>query len=54
MAGQQRFLVGWRQIAVMRDADVVVMRDQIEHVFLEVRAGAADGVDFLLADHFGQ
>ena len=38
----------------MRDALVMIVRDEIVNVFLEIRAGAADAVDFVLADHFGE
>jgi hypothetical protein len=32
----------------------VVVRDEVEEVFLEVRPGAADGVDLIAADHLGE
>ncbi len=47
-------LVGRGQLAVLRDAHVVIVRDEIEHVFFEVGAGAADGVHLAAADHLGQ
>ena len=39
---EQRLLVGRRQVAVVRHALVVVVRDEVEDVLLEVGAGAAD------------
>jgi hypothetical protein len=48
---EQRLLVLGRQLPVVRHALVVVVGDQVEHVLLEVRAGAADRVDLALADH---
>ena len=46
--------VGGREIAIVRDALVVVVRDEIEDVFLEIGAGAADAVNLVLADHLGE
>jgi hypothetical protein len=54
VALEQRLLVGGRQVAVIRHALVVIVRDEIEDVLLEIRAGAADGVDLVLPDHFRQ
>ncbi len=54
VAVEQRLFVGPREVAVVGDADVVVVRHQIEDVLLEVGAGAADAVDLALADHLGQ
>ncbi len=51
---EQRLFIGASEVAVVGDADVVVVRHQIEDVLLEVGAGAADAVDLSLADHFGQ
>src|SRR5262249_1720700 len=36
------------------NALVMIVRDEIEDVFLEIRAGAADGRDLVLANHLGQ
>ena len=44
MAFEERLLVGRRQIAIVRQALVVGVRHQVEDVFLEVGAGAADRV----------
>ncbi|MND07303.1 hypothetical protein D3C83_291920 [compost metagenome] len=52
MPGEQGFLVVGRQLAVVRNADIVVVGNQVEDVFLEVRPGAADGMDLVPADHF--
>jgi hypothetical protein len=51
MPVEQRLLVGGREVAVVRDALIVIVRDEIEDILFEVRAGAADGVDFPHADH---
>ena len=51
---EQRLLVVRRQVAVVGNAHVVVVRHQVEEVLFEVRAGAADAVDLALADHLGQ
>ena len=51
---EQRLLVGGRQIAIVRDALVEIVRNQIENIFFEIRAGAADAMNFVLADHLGQ
>ncbi len=42
------------EVAVVRHALVEVVGDEVEDVFFEIRAGAADAVDLVLADHFGQ
>ena len=47
-------LVVRRQLAVMRQALVVGVRDEVEHVLFEIRARAADGVHLAAPDHFGQ
>jgi len=49
---EQCLLVARREITVVRNALVVCVCDQVEEVFLEIGAGAADGVHFLLPDHF--
>ncbi len=43
-----------RQIAPVGDALIEVVRHQVEDIFFEIGAGAADGVDFILANHFGK
>ena len=54
MAIEQRLFVSRSEVAIMRHALVVVVRHQIEHIFLEIRSGAGDGVDFILPNHLGQ
>ena len=54
MPGQQLLLVLGGQLAVVRDAHVVIVGHQVEDVLLEVGAGAADGVHLVLADHLGE
>ena len=54
VAVEQRLLVGGGEVAVIRHALVVIVRDEIEHVLLEIRAGATDGVHLVLPDHFRQ
>ena len=51
---EQRLLVLGGQVAVVRHALVVVVRHEVEDVLLEIGAGAADGVDLVLADHLGE
>jgi hypothetical protein len=46
--------VGRRQVAIVRNADVVIVRDQIKNVFFEVVRRTRHGVDFVLANHVGQ
>ena len=47
------FLRG-REIAVMRHALVMVVRDEIVDVLFQVGAGAANSVNLVLADHLGE
>ncbi len=54
MLVQKRLLVGGVEIAVVRHADIVVMRDEVEDVLLKVCAGAGNGVNFVLPDHLGE
>jgi hypothetical protein len=51
---QQLRFVGRSQVAVVRNALVEVMRDQIEHIFFQIGAGAADAVNLVLAYHLRQ
>ena len=51
---EQRLLVFRRQIAVARQPLVVRVRDEVEDVFFEVGARAADGVHLALANHLGE
>jgi len=52
MAFQKRFFVGRTQFAVIRQTLVFRSRHEIEQVFLQIRAGAGNGVDFVLTNHF--
>ncbi len=54
VAVEQRLLVAGREIAVVRNALVVIVRDEVEDVFFQIRAGAADGVDLVLTNHLGE
>ena len=54
MALDEGLFVGGGEVAVVGDALVVVVGDEVEDVFFEVGAGADDGVDFVLADHLGE
>ncbi len=51
---EQQLLVLRRQVAVARQPLVVRVRHEVEDVFLEVGAGAADGVHLSLANHLGE
>ena len=54
VAGEKPGLVGGGQIAVVRDALIEVVCDEVEDVFFEICAGATDAVNLVLADHFGE
>ena len=54
VAVEQRLLLARRQVAVVRHALVMVVRDQVEDVLLQVRARADHGVDLVASDHLGQ
>ena len=54
VALEEGLLVGGGEVAVVGDAFVEIVGDEVEDVFLEVGAGADDAVDFSLADHFGE
>jgi len=51
-AESQLFVVG--EIAILGHAAVVIVGDEIEDVFFEIGAGGANGVDLVLANHFGE
>jgi hypothetical protein len=51
---QQRLFVFRPQITPIGDALVEVMRDQVENVFFQIRAGTTNGMHFALPDHFRQ
>ena len=48
---QQRLLVFGSELPVMRHLFVMIVRDEIEDVLLEIRAGATDRMDLVAADH---
>src|SRR5439155_191385 len=54
MTSEKLFLLSRTKLAIIRKADVLTARDQIEKVFLQIRTGAGDGVDFVPANHFRQ
>ena len=54
VALEEGLLIGRGEVAVVRDAFVEIVGDEIEDVFFEVGAGADDAVDFSLADHFSE
>ena len=51
MPVQQGLLFRRRQVPIVRDPLVVIVRDQVENVLLQVGPGADDGVHLVLADH---
>src|SRR5207237_5890168 len=54
MTSEKLFLLSRTKLAIIRKADVLTARDQIEKVFLQIGSGAGDGVDFVPANHFRQ
>ena len=54
MAVKQGFLLARRKMPVMRHALVIIVRDEVENVLLQIRAGAGDEMHFVAADHLGQ
>ena len=51
---EQGLFVSGREIAIVRNAFVVVVGHQIEDVLFEIGAGAGNDGDFVAADHFGE
>ena len=51
---EQRLFVGRREVAIVRHPHVVIVRHEVEDVFLEVGAGAADAGHLVLPDHLGE
>ena len=51
---EERFLLGRREIAVVRDPLVKIVSDEIKHVLFQIRAGATDRVNLVAPDHFSQ
>lgn len=54
VAVEELLFVGGGEIAVVGNAFVEVVSDEVKDILFEVRSGADDGVDFILADHFCQ
>ena len=54
MAREQCVLVRRRQVAIMGNADIVLMGHEVEDVLFQIGAGAADSVDLTGADHLRQ
>src|SRR5207245_3321350 len=54
MTSEKLLLLSRTKLAIIRKADVLTARDQIEKVFLQIRTGAGDGMDFVPANHFRQ
>ena len=51
---KEGLLVGGGEVAVVRDAFVEIVGDEVEDVFFEICTSANDAVDFSLANHFGE
>ena len=49
---EQCLLLVGSEVPPVRDAPVMIVRDEIVEILLEVRSGAANCVDLVLADHF--
>jgi hypothetical protein len=54
VAAEQFLLVLWRQLPVVRDSLVMVVRDKIKNILFEICAGTDDDMHFVAANHFGQ
>jgi hypothetical protein len=54
VAIEQRLFVFRRQRAIARHAFVIIMRDEIENILFQIRAGAGDEMHLVLPDHFGE
>src|SRR5581483_6026563 len=51
---EQFLLLLCRQLAIMRNANVLIVRHQVEDVLFEIGTGAADCMNFVLSDHLSQ
>ena len=51
---EEGLLVGRSEVAVMRDALVVVVGHEIEDVLFQVRSSAGNDADLVPPDHFGE
>src|SRR5438552_14615380 len=54
MTLEKFFLLLRTEFAIIRKAHVLAARYEIEQVFLQIRSGAGDGVDFVPANHVRQ
>ena len=54
MAAEKLFFLLGTELAIIGQALVFCARDKIEKVFFQIRAGAGDGVNFVLTNHLGQ
>ena len=54
MPGEQRLLVSRGEVAVMRDALVVIVGHEIEDVLFQIRSRTGNDTDLVLPDHFGE
>ncbi len=50
---QRQFVLGGK-IAVARHALVIIVRDEIKNILLQIRAGASNQMNLVLPDHFGE
>ena len=51
---EESVLVGGSEIAIVRDALIEIVRDEIEDVLFQIGARATDGMHLVLADHLGK
>src|SRR5882724_431014 len=54
MTTEQRFFLLRSQLTIIRQADILAARNEIKKILLQIRSGAGDGMDFVLANHFPQ
>src|SRR5205823_14721071 len=52
MTTEQLYFLLRSQLAIIRQPNILAARDQIKKIFLQIRSGAGDGMDFVLANHF--
>ena len=54
VAREEPLLVAVRQLPVARDALIIIVRHEIEHVLFKVGSGADNRMDLILPDHLGE
>lgn len=54
VAGEESLFVRRGEVAVVRDAFVEIVGDEIEDILFKIGTRADDAVDFVLTDHFGE